>query len=132
MSTKFALCSARALVAALAVMLLITTGACSGRDKGMAAKSYGRDGYLGLSNSNPHLPNKHGNYLNYGSDGDFVIEKMKEINGVSDVNVMFQGVELYVTLTAQKGYDKQYLHQEALASLQKNMPRYNAHVEVTR
>jgi len=117
---------------ALSITLVVALGACSKKNGGPTAQSYGNDGYMGLSNSNPHLPNKNGSYLNYGEDSDFAKEKLEEIGGIASMNIVFQGINLYVTLKPKQGVDEAYLRQKAISVLRYNMPRYIVHVDTKR
>jgi len=117
---------------ALSVTLVAALGACAKNNGGPTAQSYGNDGYMGLSNSNPHLPNKNGSYLNYGADSDFIKQKLEEIGGISSMNIVFQGTNLYVTLKPKQGVDEVHLRQKAISVLRSNMPRYIVHVDTKR
>ncbi|MCQ6563941.1 hypothetical protein [Paenibacillus mendelii] len=122
-------------LAVIAIVMAMGAGACSNNDTSgnkPSTKSYGHDGYMGLSNSNPHLFNKNGSYLNYGEDGEFAKKKLKEINGIANMNIMFQGPNLYVTLKPASGVDDLQLRQKALSVLRYNMPRYIVHVNTVR
>ncbi|MBW7455260.1 YhcN/YlaJ family sporulation lipoprotein [Paenibacillus sepulcri] len=120
------------LAAGLALLLVLAALAGCGVKKdgsnNMNTRSYGHDGYMGLSNSNPHLPNRNGNDLNYGSDGDFAERKLKEIPGVADYNIMIQGPKLKVSVKAAPNVDEAQLKEKVLSTLQKNMPRYKVSV----
>lgn len=126
---------------ALALGLLLMLSACGNNNDGnnnnnsnnsMKTKSYGNDGYLGRSNSNPHLPNRNGSYLNYGEDGDFAEKKLKEIGGIAKMNITFQGPNIYVTLRPESGVDEAKLRHKALSVLRSNMPRYIVHVDTSK
>ncbi|UVI30554.1 hypothetical protein [Paenibacillus spongiae] len=122
-------------LAVISLAVAIGAGACSNKGtSGNKARteSYGHDGYMGLSNSNPHLFNKNGSYLNYGEDGDFAKRKLKEIDGVANVSIMFQGPNLYATLKPAPGVDELQLRQKAISVLRYNMPRYVIHVNTAR
>ncbi|MBW7477758.1 hypothetical protein K0T92_23900 [Paenibacillus oenotherae] len=114
-----------------AIMLLTACGDNNGSNN-VKTKSYGNDGYLGLSNSNPHLPNRNGSYLNYREDGDFAEKKLKEIGGIARMNITFQGPNLYVTLRPESGVNEAQLRLKAISVLRSNMPRYIIHVNTSR
>ncbi|CAH1199394.1 hypothetical protein PAECIP111893_01343 [Paenibacillus plantiphilus] len=129
---------------ALMLGLLLMLSACGNNNGGnndnndnngntsMKTRSYGNDGYLGRSNSNPHLPNRNGSYLNYGEDGDFAEKKLKEIGGIAKMNITFQGTNLYATLRPEAGVDEAQLRHKALSVLRSNMPRYIVHVNTSK
>ncbi|GGD95593.1 hypothetical protein [Paenibacillus nasutitermitis] len=118
--------------AGLALLLMIAViGGCGIKkdsSNNMNTRSYGHDGYLGISNSNPHLPNRNGNDLNYGSDGNFAERKLKEIRGVADYTIIIQGPKLKVAVKAARNVDPASLEREVLSTLQANMPRYEVSV----
>ncbi|WP_274648517.1 hypothetical protein [Paenibacillus humicola] len=118
----------------IAAVLLLGAAACGNANpsNNMNAKSYGHDGYMGLSNSNPHLPNPNGNQLNYGDDARFAERKLKEIGGVQRVSMTIFGTDLYVSIEPKPGVDEAQLRNEAIAVLRFNMPRYNVHVKTGR
>lgn len=129
--------SSRRLTAALMLALSLTLllSACGNTSDGnnnMRTKSYGNDGYLGRSNSNPHLPNRNGSYLNYGEDGDFAERKLKEIGGIARMNITFQGINIYVNLRPEPGVDEAQLRHKAISVLRSNMPRYIVHVNTSK
>lgn len=125
----------KGLIAALLLLVPLALSACGvTRDSSnnMNAKSYGQDGYMGLSNSNPRIPNRNGSFLNYGLDGDFVERKLKELGGIEKYNLRFRGPNLYVTLTPAPGVDEVQLREMAFTVLSSNMPRYTVHVKTVR
>ncbi|QHT58880.1 hypothetical protein GXP70_02040 [Paenibacillus lycopersici] len=126
--------SQRFLLGTLALAAAVALAGCGNKNatNNYNAKSYGHDGYMGLSNSNPHLPNRNGQFLNQDSDGDFAQTKVKEVPGVGKVMIVFQAPDMYVTITPKKGYSSAKVKEEALAVLRLNMPRYNVHVNMTR
>ncbi|MBP3965945.1 hypothetical protein [Paenibacillus lignilyticus] len=121
------------LLSALTLMTAISLSAC-GNNKDATnnynSNSYGHDGYMGLSNSNPHLPNRNGQFLNYDSDGEFAQRQLKQVSGIERTNIMFQGPEMYVNIKAKPGVDKEKLRVKALAVLRDNFPRYKVHVRM--
>ncbi|MFC4811961.1 hypothetical protein [Paenibacillus sp. GCM10023250] len=127
--------SKRLLLGILALTAAISLAGCGGQKdatNNFNAKSYGHDGYMGLSNSNPHLPNRNGEFSNQDSDGDFAQSKLKQIPGVAKATIIFQAPDMYVTVTPQKGYDSKQVKAKAISVLRMNMPRYNVHVRMAR
>ncbi|MBM7567664.1 hypothetical protein [Paenibacillus sacheonensis] len=126
--------SSRVLLGTLALAAAISLTACGNKDatNNYNSKSYGHDGYMGLSNSNPHLPNRNGEFLNQDTDGDFAQSKLKQIPGVDKASIVFRAPDMFVTVTPRKGFDSARVKAEALTVLQFNMPRYNVHVNMAR
>jgi len=113
------------------LLILAVNGGCGVKkdsSNNMNTRSYGHDGYLGISNSNPHLPNRNGNDLNYGSDGNFAERKLKEIPGVADYTITIQGPKLIVAVKAARNVDADRLKRQVLSTMQTNMPRYEVTV----
>ncbi|NBD27032.1 YhcN/YlaJ family sporulation lipoprotein [Paenibacillus glycinis] len=127
--------SQRMMLGTLVLGAVISLAGCAGNKdatNNYNAKSYGHDGYMGLSNSNPHLPNRNGQFLNQDSDGDFAQQKLKQVPGVDKARIVFQAPDMFVTVTPKKGYDSAQVKAKALAALRSNMPRYNVHVNMSR
>ncbi|WP_219834906.1 hypothetical protein [Paenibacillus sp. R14(2021)] len=123
----------RVMIGTLALAAAISLAGCGHKDatNNYNADSYGHDGYMGLSNSNPHLPNRNGSFLNYVSDGKFAQRQLKQVQGIDKVSMMFQGPNMYVTIKARPGFDAVQIRQKAIAVLRYNMPRYTVHVKTT-
>lgn len=126
--------SMRLALGAVALTAAITMTGCGNKDatNHYNSNSYGHDGYMGLSNSNPHLPNRNGQFLNQDSDGDFAQRKLKEIPGLEKATITFQAPDMYVAVTPKKGYASADVKAKALSVLKFNMPRYVVHVRMTR
>ncbi|MFX3634679.1 MAG: hypothetical protein ACE3L7_17265 [Candidatus Pristimantibacillus sp.] len=98
------------------------------------AKTYGHDGYLGYSNSNPNIPNNH-TYLNYKSDGKFVGEVLSRLDGIKHNQLHFNGEHLRVDIKVDPSLtdtEMQELQQKAQKLVQENMPRYEVKVKAIR
>jgi len=86
-----------------ALALAIALGGCGGESPDNdRARSYGHDGYLGLSNSNPNVFNRH-TYWNYGSDAALVRQTLSGVEGVRTVRVMFNPPWLEVRVRTEPG-----------------------------
>jgi len=97
-------------------------------------KTYGHDGYMGYSNSNPNVPNSF-SYLNYKSDGKFAGEVLKQVKGVKDSSITFNGQYLRAFLTVERNVSNEEMKEiqrKAQSLLQSNMPRYQVKVETGR
>ena len=93
-------------------------------------KSYGHDGYMGLSNSNPGLP-KNSSYFSYSSDLTFMQEKLSELGGIQHAAFRIQDPDIYVTLTVSPELSENEaaaLIERAHRMLKDNMPRYVIHM----
>ncbi|GLX71330.1 hypothetical protein [Paenibacillus glycanilyticus] len=98
------------------------------------SETYGHDGYMGYSNSNPNLPNNL-TFLNYESDRKLVNQVLQPIDGVKSSRVSFNGEDLNVRIYPTPGLTADQM--EALeAKVQQvvafNMPRYHVKVKVSR
>ncbi|QHW31976.1 hypothetical protein GZH47_14935 [Paenibacillus rhizovicinus] len=126
--------SQRILLGTLALATAISLAGCGNKDEtnNYNTKSYGHDGYMGLSNSNPHLPNRNGQFLNQDTDGDFAQTKLKQVPGVGKATILFQAPDMYVTITPKKGFDSAQVKEKATSVLKFNMPRYDVHVKMSR
>lgn len=123
----------RFVVAAVCITALaLTFSGCGGNKQEL--RTYGHDGYMGYSNSNPNLPNRH-QYLNYNADGNFVEQVLEPIADIQHTQVYFNGNDLHVNIKANKTLSDgqlERLRAKAQSVVQYNMPRYNVHVEVKR
>lgn len=119
---------------ALALVAAISLSACGSKNStnNYKTNSYGNDGYMGLSNSNPHLPNRNGQFLNYTDDGRFAKRQLKKVDGIANATLMFQGPNLYVRIKTKRGFDEAQVRQKAISTLRYNMPRYTIHVNTVR
>ncbi|WP_169090150.1 hypothetical protein [Paenibacillus sp. PL91] len=122
------------ILAACAVALTITLSGCGNSKQENRLRTYGHDGYMGYSNSNPNLPNRY-EYLNYNADGNFIEQVLKPIPGIERTNIYFNGTDLHVNLNVKNDLSDEQAEQlraKAQSVVQYNMPRYNVHVEVKR
>lgn len=119
----------------LSLLAAIALTACGGNkssSNNLNSNSYGNDGYLGLSNSNPHLPNRNGQFINYNDDGRFAEKQLAKVKGIAKSTLLFQGPNLYVTIKTKPGYDEAQIRQKAISILRYNMPRYTVHINTVR
>ncbi|WP_138756090.1 hypothetical protein [Paenibacillus sinopodophylli] len=113
--------------------LAIALSAC-GSNKQDQAKTYGNDGYMGYSNSNPNLPNRL-QYLNYNADGNMIEQVLEPIAGIQKTRIYFNGTALHVNLDVDDSLSDgqvEQLRAKAQSVVQYNMPRYSVHVEAKR
>ena len=104
------------------------------RTNDQKSETYGHDGYMGYSNSNPNLPNNK-TFLTYESDRKLINQVLQPIEGIKDSRVSFNGENLKVHITAAPNLTDAQL--EALQTkvqqvLQFNMPRYHVKVKASR
>ncbi|MFS0724728.1 hypothetical protein [Paenibacillus sp. 1P07SE] len=93
--------------------------------------TYGHDGYMGLSNSNPGLP-RNSAYRSYSSDIRFMQEKLEELGGIRHAAFRIQDPDIYVQLTVASEVTEEQaaeLTAQAHQMLADNMPRYVIHME---
>ncbi|HTG70656.1 MAG TPA: hypothetical protein VL921_15460 [Candidatus Udaeobacter sp.] len=124
----------RFIVAAVCIAAISLTLFGCGSNKQDKLKTYGHDGYMGYSNSNPNLPNRH-QYLNYNADGNFVEQVLEPISEIERTQVYFNGNDLHVNIKVNKAVSDgqlERLRAKAQSIVQYNMPRYNVHVEAKR
>jgi len=123
-----------AVTAVCAVVLAITLSGCGNSKQENRLRTYGHDGYMGYSNSNPNLPNRY-ETLNYNADGKFVEQVLGPIAGIESTRIYFNGTDLHVNIKANKKLTDGQIEQlrvKAQSVVQYNMPRYNVHVEAKR
>ncbi|OBZ15678.1 MULTISPECIES: hypothetical protein [Bacillales] len=120
--------------AACVALLAITLAGCGNSKQENRLRTYGHDGYMGYSNSNPNLPNRY-EYLNYNADGNFIEQVLQPISGIERTNIYFNGTDLHVNLNVNNALSDAQVEQlraKAQSVVQHNMPRYNVHVEAKR
>lgn len=115
------------------LLLCLQLSACGTQpqDKEGRPTTYGHDGYMGLSNSNPGLP-KNSAYFSYSSDIRFMQEKLNELGGVRHAAFRFQDPDIYVKLTLAPEVTENQAAELVGRShqvLADNMPRYIIHME---
>lgn len=129
--------SRKLLLGLLAVGLIVLEAGCGGGsgkyDSKMRVQHYGHDGYMGLTNTNPSLPNSP-HSLTIKNDTDFVDQKLREVKGINRSRTVIDGARLTVTIDADRSLnasERSQLKQKATAVVQQNMPRYEVVVHVT-
>lgn len=113
-----------------AVMIMAGVLGCGNDTTPRNVKTYGHDGYMGASNSNPNLPNRY-SYLNIGTDSRMVRQVLEPVQGIRRVRTNINGEDLVVRLTFDPGLsesDRLALEQKAQSIVQYNMPRYHVRV----
>lgn len=119
-------------VSLIGAALMLGAG-CSGAEPD-EARSYGHDGYMGYSNSNPSLMNRNTTLL-YEKDTRMIEQVLEPVAGIRSTRVSFNGSELHVTVKADSDLtDNQLenLRARAQSIVQSNMPRYEVHVKASR
>lgn len=110
---------------------LTACGTTGGQVKG---QSYGRDGLLGTTSSNPNVPVNPG-FHDYASDVRLLKESIGQIPGVADSHIVLNGPTAYVTLQLREDIDieeSMRIRNSAQTTLQRMMPRYNVKVSVAK
>ncbi|MBD3921801.1 hypothetical protein H8B09_23775 [Paenibacillus sp. PR3] len=121
----------------LAIALIALEAGCGGGsgkyDNKMRVQHYGHDGYMGLTNTNPSLPNSP-HSLTIKNDTDFVDQKLRELKGITRSRTVIDGARLTVTIDADRNLnakEREQLKKKAIAVVRQNMPRYEVDVRVT-
>jgi hypothetical protein len=118
----------------LAAALVIPLTGCGNSKQENRLRTYGHDGYMGYSNSNPNLPNRY-QYLNYDADGKLIDQVLAPLSGIEHSQIYFNGTALHVTLKVNSSLSDvqtEQLRAKAQSVVQYNMPRYDVHVKVKR
>jgi hypothetical protein len=114
-----------------AVALASGCGNNSGTNSnGVKSQGYSDDGFLGMTNNRPRLPGHH-TVTNFGVDNGSMRDAIKNVPGVADSNVTFNGADAYVTIKLEKGLlarEIPTVEQQAATVLRFNYPRYTIHV----
>ncbi len=104
--------------------------ACVNDNNGPNVKTYDRDGYMGLTESNPNLPAQPG-YHTYNKDIDMMTDALRNIKGIQSSSVVINGAIAYVGLELPDDMPRsevQRIEAEAYAQLTRMMPRYTIRV----
>lgn len=114
---------------------VLFVAACGGAGGGTPkTQSYGNDGYLGITNTNPNLPNSP-TYHTYQVDADMMRSAVVPIAGVRKVRIRTHGTNATVTIIApnhSSDADLERIRGEALQALKANVPRYDFKVNMRR
>lgn len=116
-------------------ILMLGAAACatSSTSDGQAkSQSYGRDGLLGTTSSNPNSPMNPG-FHNYAVDVKMLKDSIEQIPAVEDSSILLNGPTAYITLQLRDDVDieeSMKIRNLAQANLQKLMPRYEVRVSV--
>jgi hypothetical protein len=100
------------------------------KSNGVKAESIGNNGMRGMANNHSHLPGHHA-VTDYDRDNASMKQAIKNLPGVSDSNVTFNGADAYVTIKLAPGLQAREiptLEQQAATVLRFNFPRYTIHV----
>jgi hypothetical protein len=117
------------------LMPMLLTAACGTHREGTAntTKSYGNDGYLGITNTNPNLQSSPSTYHTYQVDTDMMRDAVMPIAGVRKIRITTYGTNATVTLTTPGGStaeEKERIRAESIQALQTAVPRYNFKVKI--
>lgn len=96
--------------------------------------SYGHDGYMGYSNSNPNGINRHST-RSYTEDRQHIRQVLEPFEGIRDVKIAFNGNRASVILTPVSGMSEEeqdWLYNNALETVRLNMPDYTVSVEMVQ
>ncbi|MBH5319860.1 hypothetical protein I6N90_18835 [Paenibacillus sp. GSMTC-2017] len=120
------------LVGALCSVVTLT-GGCSGGSVS-EKNSYKKDGYMGYSNTNPNVLNKHSS-LSYKDDVRLIEQVLLPVKGIKRLKISFNGSLIQVGIQPKKGLsvaEVEKVRSETQAIVQSNMPEYDVYVKVNR
>jgi len=127
----------KAKIGAAVLLLAIAAAmgtACATKQDGVKAKSYSRDGMMGLSDVNPNMPMSP-TYHNYRADTELMRSTIRQIPYVTGSTININGPVATVRLTVQPGLTPEQaaaVEREAYDRLTHMMPRYTVKVTVSR
>lgn len=125
----------QASVASAALCALLLAGCAAGGNGnagngGVTAHRYKQDGYLGQQNARPDLLGRR-SATGYANDSVSMREAIRNVPGVADSSVTFNGADAYVTIKLAQGLNAREIptvEQQAATVLRFNYPRYTIHV----
>lgn len=103
----------------------------TGTGQSQNSKSYGNDGYLGITNANPNLQTSP-TYHTYRNDVKVMAATLRTVPGVKDARVTFNGDRAHVKIIVDEGLspeEARFIENAAYNALLPQVPRY--HVKVT-
>ncbi|HEX7055565.1 MAG TPA: hypothetical protein VF260_00010 [Bacilli bacterium] len=115
---------------ALILSLFVTACGQEARDSKMTQRSYGNDGYMGISNSNPNHPLSPG-YHSYTKDAVMMRKALAENDDIRYATLHLNGPDVYVKITPKRKLTRaetDRLLRTTEKRLAKMMPRYRIHV----
>lgn len=115
------------------VLLVAALAGCSGQG-GSKVKSYGQDGYMGLTNSLPGMPGR-ASESNHRADGKLITELVQRMDGVIDSHVQFAGDTIAIALQLDPALGNEEagrLFVQAEQELQANFPSYTVKVTASK
>jgi hypothetical protein len=110
----------------LLVVLAAALAGCGG-ESGGKVKSYGNDGYLGLTNANPKIPARTGTTLNYRHDTELMESVLRQIPEVQKIRITLNGPTAHIRITLPAGTteaEKNRIESQAREAVAFNLPRY--------
>ncbi|MFD0960689.1 hypothetical protein [Paenibacillus chungangensis] len=123
----------KSMLIAVVLFAAIHFAGCSSESK-QEMKSYGHDGYMGFSNSNPNTVNRYSS-LSYQKDVELIRQVLMPMQGISRTDIRFNGNNVHVTVVAKKSMNRKQmkrLEAKAKSIVQENMPLYDVHLTVAR
>ncbi len=125
----------RTVLGGFCLLLALTGCATNGKTHtGVKSQSYKQDGYLGQTNTHPGLPGHH-IVTDYRNDNISMRQAIKNVPGVADSTIIFNGSDAYVTIKLESGLTPREIptvEQQAATVLRFNYPRYTIHVQSLR
>ncbi|MCU6710682.1 hypothetical protein M6D81_18490 [Paenibacillus sp. J5C_2022] len=123
----------KSMLVAVVFFAVISLAGCSSESK-QEMKSYGHDGYMGFSNSNPNTVNRHSS-LSYQRDVELIRQVLMPLQGIHRTDISFNGNDVHVTVVAKNSMNREQIKQlkaKVQAIVQENLPLYDVHVKVAK
>ncbi|MFC5467340.1 hypothetical protein ACFPPD_01335 [Cohnella suwonensis] len=101
-----------------------------GANNGLKAQGMANNDYMSARSVHPRLPGHHA-VTNYSADNVSMKRAIKNLRGVADSNITFNGADAYVTIKLAPGlrpHEIPTLEQQVATVLRFNYPRYTIHV----
>ena len=127
---KHKFCYRNSLLTAVFLSAAICASGCGQEETDQ--RTYGHDGYMGYSNSNPNLLNRHSN-LSYQHDASLIEQSLAPLDGIEKTRISIVGSRIEVVLTVNGKLNESevaVLKSKAQNVVQHNMPSYEVHVSV--
>lgn len=115
-------------VLTLALISIVPFGCAEPKQSEDQVKSYGNDGYLGLTNTNPRLPTNPTSSYQYNQDINLVSQTLEGIDEVEKYQVRIRGGELHVKIYLSDQFNRsqiETIEQNVYRQLAYMLPRYD-------
>ena len=113
-------------------LLFVMVSACQTGNQQQKQRTYGYDGYMGISNSNPNLHTSP-SYHTYSDDARMIYRALQSVPGAGRAQIRLNGPHAYVTIRvppSTPAEEKQRIQKEAESAVLMMLPRYQVKVTV--